>query len=471
MRHKQGKSRHQTTLFPESLDALLPADHPVRVIDAFVDILDLAQLGFAKAITRQTGRRPYHPGDLLKLYLYGYLNQVRSSRRLERESHRNIELLWLLNRLCPDFKTIADFRRENSSAIQKACREFVLFCREQKLFGAQLIAIDGSKFQAASSGRQMYTADQIAEQMQRVEMSIAVYLQALEQSEENEAQEEKDHLKTKAALAALLERKNKLQKVQEEMKEHRQRQGSITETEAHSMQHGTGQVLASYNVQTAVDSKHQLIVHHEVLQENNDTGQLYPMAHEAKEVLEAESLNVVADTGYSNGEQFHQCEQENIEAYVPPKRGSNTQGDYFEKTEFVYDGVTDSYCCPAGERLPRKTHSTKKKLIWYTTEKCTGCELKHQCTGAQKRWVSRHFYEKEFEEMERRIKNHPEMMKKRKAVVEPPFGTIKRMMGNPRFLCRGLKQVKSEMSLSVMAYNFLRVLNIWGAKEFMARLV
>lgn len=469
MRHIQGQSRYQTTLIPESLDELIPRNHPVRVIDAFVDMLDLTNLGFIKAIAKKTGRPPYHPGDLLKLYLYGYLNQIRSSRGLEKESHRNMEVLWLINRLSPDFKTIADFRKENSLAIQQACREFILFCREQALFGSELVAIDGSKFQAASSKKQCYTLNELKEQNARVEQSINDYLQALEQSEDQSVIENTELNVTQDALTALQQRKDKLKKLQQKMDETGQKAGCMTEEDARLMRSSQGQTITGYNVQTAVDSKHSLIICHEVTQESNDTRQLFPMACQAKEVLKVKELQVVADAGYSNGEHAHYCEEANIQTYVPTNRAINTTGN-FDKSAFSYDEKKDAYLCPAGEWLHHKTVATKDKLHLYTNENCGGCSLKSQCTSANKRWVSRHFYEDALNRMEIRAQQNSWIMKKRRSIVEHPFGTLKRMMGNRRFLTRGLNNVKGEMALSILAYNFLRVINILGVSNLITKM-
>ncbi len=469
MEHIQGQSRHQATLFPESLDELIPGDHPIRVIDAFVDSLDLSALSFAKAQPSPTGRPPYHPGDLLKLYLYGYLNQVRSSRRLEREAARNIEVLWLLNRLAPDFKTIANFRQDNPKAIVGVCRAFTLFCREQALFGAELVAIDGSKFAAVASRKQVYTPKRLDQELKRVEHHIEEYLQTLDTADATEPPEGTAAVNTPHALQALHERRAQLQALALQMQAQDQTQQVATEPEARLLRTGEGHTVG-YNVQTAVDVKHKLIVSFDVCQDGNDHRRLYPMATAAQETLEAETLTVVVDTGYRNGEQAAACEARHITVVAPAPRVVNPKGDYFTRDRFAYDPDTDTYRCPAGARLTRSRTDRKLQVRHYTTRACQRCALRPQCTGARQRTVLRHFYAEQVEAMDHRAKAHPELMTARRCTAEHPFGTIKRMMGIPRFLTRGLTKVRAEMALSITAYNLLRVINILGVPAVLNRL-
>jgi len=469
MQHIQGESRHQTTLFPPSLDELIPSDHPVRVIDAFVESLDLSALAFAKSQPAPTGRPPYHPGDLLKLYLYGYLNQVRTSRRLEREAARNLEVLWLINRLCPDFKTIANFRQDNPKAIVGVCRAFVLFCREQGLFGAELVAIDGSKFAAVASRKQVYTPKRIEQEIGRIEEHIGEYLSVLDAADAADATEETQAGDTKAALAALFARRAELQALALQMQAQGQTQQVATEPDARLLRTGEGHTVG-YNVQTAVDAKHKLIVSFEVCQDGNDHRKLYPMATAAQETLNAETLTVVVDTGYRNGEQAAACEARNITPVAPAPRVVNPKGDYFTRDRFAYDPDTDTYRCPAGARLTRSRTDRKLQVRHYTTSACRRCALRPQCTGARQRTVLRHFYAEQVEAMDHRAKACPELMTARRCTAEHPFGTIKRMMGIPRFLTRGLTKVRAEMALSITADNLLRVINILGVPAVLNRL-
>ena len=469
MGHIQGQSRHQSALFPPSLDELIPADHPVRVIDAFVESLDLAALAFAKAEPAATGRPPYHPGDLLKLYLYGYLNQVRSSRRLEREAARNIELLWLLNRLCPDFKTIANSRRDTPPAIVGVCRAFTLFCRSQALFGAELVAIDGSKFEAVASRKQVVTPKRIAAELASIEERIGQYLRSLDEADVSEPAVPSSG-DTHSAIETLRARQQQWQALAGEMQTQNETQRVITEPEARLMRASGGGHVVGYNVQTAVDARHHLIASFEVCQDGNDHRQLYPMAAAAQEMLQAPTFTVVADTGYRNGEQAAQCEARGITPVAPAPRVVNPRGDYFTRDRFAYDSATDTYRCPAGEVLTRGRTDHTAQVYHYTTGACRGCERRPQCTGAPRRTVLRHFYATQVEAMDRRAQERPELMTARRCLAEHPFGTIKHMMGLPRFLVRGLTKVKAEMALSITAYNLRRAINILGVPRLLERL-
>lgn len=470
MSHIRGQSRQQSTLFPEVLDDFIPAEHPVRVVDAFVDSLDLQALDFAKVEPAATGRPPYHPGDLLKLYVYGYLNQVRSSRRLERESQRNVELLWLLNRLRPDFKTIADFRKENPKAIVGVCRAFVRFCHEQALYGAELIAIDGSKFKAVASKKALYTPKRLKRELARLDARIEAYLAALDAADAAEPAAVAGVGDTGAALEALQQRRGELQALAAEMSAKGEKQHVTTEPEAKLMRQAGGGHAVGYNVQTAVDSQHGLIASHDVTQECNDHGQLFPTAKAAKQALQAEHLTVVADVGYQNGEQGAACEAAGITAVVPSQQPVNPCGKFFDKSQFVYEPEHDQYRCPAGEVLRVVRTDRKLKVRYYGTPACATCLLRPKCTKASHRTVNRHFFANQVEAMNRRAKAHPEWMAKRRCLSEHPFGTMKRLMGDARFLMRGLTNVRTEMALSVLSYNLLRVTNILGVKTLCARL-
>ncbi|TNG03551.1 MAG: IS1182 family transposase [Gammaproteobacteria bacterium] len=463
MRHIQGQNRHQLALLPESLDELIAEDHPVRVIDFLVDGLDLDALGFVHAIPKATGRPPYDPGDLLKLYLYGYLNQIRSSRRQGRESRRNLELMWLINRLTPDFKTIADFRRDNGEAIVQVCREFVLFCRGQRLLGGGLVAIDGSKFEASNSPRQVISQQQLEAELVQLDAQIQAWIEAVEANDaaDDEQVPPSDGGSTQIALDALKAERATIQKRLERMRAEKLRQQPTTDPDARCQQGGR----VGYNVQTAVDSHHQLIVHHEVIQSRNDENALYPMAQAARRVLDQEKLTVVADAGYSNGEAFDQCEDDGITPFVPVQRAKNNKGDYFGKSAFHYEPQTDCFRCPAGHHLHYKTRTLKKKLRLYTSKACGECAIKPQCTGSKQRWVSRHFHEEALARVKQRSEQRRDLMRQRRQIVEHPFGTIKRMMGQPRFLMRGLRQVKGEIALSVLAYNLMRSINVLGVHK------
>ena len=470
-----GRSRDQGSLFPVVLDDLVPQEHVVRVIDALVGGLDLVALGFGKAEPAGTGRPPYDPGDVLKLYWYGYLNQVRSSRRLERECGRNVELMWLLNGLAPDHKTIAEFRRGNALAFKAVCRAFVRFCAEAQLIGGQWVAIDGSKFQAVASKRSVVSAAKLDEQLKSIDRQVQGYLETLEAADQAEAgTEEPNQEAVRAALARLEGRRADVASAQAILEELKESQHVVGESEAKLMKTGHGPSLVAYNVQTAVDAKHKLVVHHEVTNELADNRSLLPMATAAKEALGAETLSVVADAGYSNGEQLKGCEQAGITPYVPVQRALNNQGEgrYFERAAFAYDAGADTYRCPAGELLRRKTINREARLVLYSTAACGGCALKGQCTGAKQRWVSRHFEEEVLERTRQRLERYPAAMALRRESAEHPFANLKYgILGNARLLLRGLNGAGAEIALAVLAYNFRRALNLLGASAMKQRLV
>lgn len=465
----EGVSRDQATLFPERLDELIKADAQVRVVDAFVDSLDLRELGFTKAVPASEGRPPYNPADLLKLYIYGYLHQVRSSRRLERECQRNIEVLWLLNRLAPDFKTIADFRRDNRAAIGKVCRWFVQFCRGQGLFGAELVAIDGSKFAAQNSPQRAHTVAQIKEQEAQLEKRIGTYLAVLDKADAGEAAEEITPGDTRAALALLEVRRADVVQTLKLMEAMELSQVTLSDPDSRLMRQARGGSAVSYNVQIAVDDRHGLIAHHAVTQDVSDQNQLAAVAQGAKEELGCDTLQAVADSGYADAEQIKHCEDTGITAFVPHPRSINTKGDFFPKSRFVYEPEQDQYRCPAGEILRFHSTSDKKQASNYVGVNCTGCALKPQCTKADARWVTRHHYEEVLDGLAERMKERPGIMKRRAALAEHPFGIIKAMMGTARFLCRGMEAVTAEMNLSVLAFNLKRTVAVLGTAELLSR--
>lgn len=467
MHHIRGQCRTQTTMFPEALEDLIDPQAPVRVIDAFIARLDLAALGFARAIPAPTGRPGYDPADLLKLYVYGYLHRVRSSRCLERECARNVELMWLLHRLAPDFKTIADFRKDNAAALVGVCRAFIGFCRAQSLFGAELIAIDGSKFQAAASRKQVWTPKRLAKVQAALDARIAEYLRALDAADAAEASAPSGD--TEAALARLKAEGAKLQALATQMQQTGAAQRVAAEPEARLMRTAKAGYQVAYNVQTAVDAKHALIAAFEVTNDGNDHHQPLPMAHAAQAALQAKTLTVVADTGYRNGEQAAQCEALGITAVVPAPTVVNPKGeDHYPKTAFTYDPAHDTYRCPAGETLKRYKTDAKQKTHYYTTRACGACALKPACTKAKQRSIARHAFEAWVERLDQRAKAAPELLKRRHALAEHPFGGLKHLLGYPRFLVRGLKKVNAEMALAVLGYNLKRVINLRGAGNLIA---
>lgn len=467
MGYVRGEGRDQGSLFPVRLEELIPEQHLVRVIDAFVDRLDLIQLGFEKAAPASTGRPAYDPADLLKLYLYGYLNRVRSSRRLERECQRNVEMMWLLGRLAPDHKTIADFRRLNGKGLRAACATFVRFCRSAGLLGGEWVAIDGSKFRAVASNDKAMTRKRLKEEQLKLEERVAQYLADLDRSDRDEGEAHLREDQLKAALEALERNADALQ-LMEEAGLTQQVEG---ESEAKLMHTRSG-IQVAYNVQTAVDAKHAVVVAHEVTSEATDNRSLEPMAQAAKQVLGVESLKVAADAGYSSGEQAAACEASGIEPYVPPNRSDTPgAGGVFSKVEFKYDAQSDTYRCPANQLLRRKQLMRKERAVLYTTDACSKCRLRKRCTTGRQRHIMRHLFEDALQRLKKRVEEHPEAMRIRRCTVEHPFGTLKyQIFGHPRFLLRGRWGAGSEMALGILAYNLKRALAVLGMDGFCQKL-
>ena len=469
MSHLEGESRDQGSLLPAVLDDYVAAEHPVRVIDAFVESLDLGALGFSRVVAAATGRPGYAPGSLLKVYVYGYLNQVRSSRRLARECERNVEVMWLLRRLTPRFKTIADFRRDHPQAIVAVCRAFTRFCRELGLFSAQLVAVDGTKVGAVASRKRVMTPKRVEQEQTRVEARIAAYLQAMDEADEEEAEPSAAPQDVRAALEALKSRRSELQALASQMADEGLGQVVEGEPDAKLMRGAHGH-LTGYNAQIAVDEKHHLIAASEVTNECNDHRQLLPMGEAAKASLGVERLEVVADTGYANGEQGRACAERGITACVPRPTVVNPRGDYFTRERFSYDAESDSYRCPAGETLPRRRTSRTQQQYQYWSKACGECALKGQCTDRKQRVIVRSFFEPDVEAMNERAKSDPKRMCLRHSLAEHPIGTMKWLMGVPRFLVRGLGKVRGEFGLVVLGYNLKRVIAVLGVRTVLQRL-
>lgn len=476
MPHIQGRDRHSEVQFPPTLDDYIDAENPVRFIDAFVDQLDLAKLGFVRVAAAVEGRPGYHPGDLLKLYLYGYLNRIRSSRALERETHRNVELMWLLKQLRPDHKTIADFRKVHSEALRGVCREFTQLCKELELFGGELVAVDGSKFLAVNSRERNFGLSKLKTILQALDEQIATYLSELD---EQDAQALVESMAAKEALSAKLvrlqARKAKHEALQAQMDEQGQTQLSLTDPDSRFMVNGSSGAVC-YNVQTAVDAKHKLIVAHDVTNEVTDQLCLATMALQAQEALSVKAMEVVADRGYYDAQNVKQCLDAGITPYVAkPPTSKNGPLGRFTKTAFAYQAEVDEYECPAGERLTFRYESVEKgrqkRHYKLSASACRACELREQCTvnsaGRRiSRWVDEHL----LEQMSERVRANPQRMRQRQEIVEHPFGTLKRGMNQGYFLCRGLTKVRGEMSLSILSYNLKRVFNILGVEQMIAAL-
>ncbi len=472
-RFVEGEDRSQSTLLPERLDDYVTEDNPVRVVDVFVDNLDLTALGFDRAIAQATGRPGYHPATLLKIYIYGYLNRVQSSRRLEREAQRNIELMWLTGRLAPDFKTIADFRRDNGAAIRRVCREFVVLCRRLDLFSQALVAIDGSKFKAVNNRDRNYTRAKVQRRIEQIEESVARYLSELDSADRQGAAPvaEARTTRLREKVEKLQSEMQRMQALAKEVEAAPDQQISLTDPDARSMAtSGKGTGTVGYNVQTAVDAQHHLIVDHQVTNIGNDRSQLATMAKRARTAMQAEHIEVVADRGYFSGEEIVACEEVGITAYVPRPQTSNNQAKgLFGKRDFVYLSETDSYRCPAGQSLIWRFTTVEKGLTLhcYWSSACKTCPLKTQCTSSPQRRVKRWEHEAVIDAMQQRLDQDPDKMRIRRQTVEHPFGTLKAWMGSTHFLMRTLNHVSTEMSLHVLAYNLKRVMKILGIAPLM----
>jgi transposase len=473
-RFVEGVDRGQSTLFPQYLEDWICEDNPVRAVDIFVDGLDLAEHGFSGIEPEATGRPSYHPSVLLKLYIYGYLNRVQSSRRLEREAGRNVEAMWLTGRLAPDHKTIADFRKDNGPAIRKVCAQFVALCRELGLLMSASVAIDGSKFKAVNNRDKNFTRAKMERRLAQIEESVARYLSQLDTADRQEPSEalaaKVAHLKEK--LVKLASELQRLKAIEKEMLASPDQQISLTDPDSRSMAtSGRGSGVVGYNVQIAVDTQHHLIVTHEVTNTGSDRSQLANMASQAKEVLHADRLDVVADRGYFNGTEILACGQADITVTLPKPMTSGAKADgRFGKQDFVYLPTEDVYRCPAGEKLTYRFTGEEagKMLRHYWTTACPTCPLKSQCTPASLRRVARWEHEHVLEAVQQRLDENPQAMRQRRETAEHPFATLKMRMGATHFLMKRLPKVATEMALHVLAYNLTRVMNIMGVQPLLA---
>ena len=471
-RFVQCEERTQDSVLPYRLEDYVTEDNPVRVIDVFVCELDLTGLGFDGMHPQATGRPGYHPSALLKIYLYGYLNRIQSSRRLERETQRNVELMWLTGRLMPDFKTIANFRKDNGPAIRDVCRQFIVLCRKLNLFSQAVVAVDGSKFKAVNNRDRNFTSAKVQRRMEQIEASINRYLSALDVADQQEAGTEHGRSsKLKAKIEALKQRMQQLKEIGVLVQAAPDKQISLTDPDARSMAtSGKGTGVVGYNVQTAVDAQHHLIVAHEVTNVGNDRGQLASMAQQAQTAMGRKDLEAIADKGYFKGEEILACESVGITPFVPRPltSGSKAEGR-FGKQDFVYEAEDNTYRCPAGQRLTWRFASVEDGMTLhsYWTSACQACPLKAKCTTGKERRIKRWEHESVLETMQQRLDQAPEKMAVRRQTVEHPFGTIKAWMGATHFLTKTLGRVSTEMSLHVLAYNLKRVMKVLGVVPLM----
>jgi transposase len=473
-RFVEGIDRRQSTLFPECVEDWISEDNPVRVIDVFVETLDLAEMAFEGVDPAATGRPAYHPSVLLKLYIYGYLNRVQSSRRLEREAGRNLEVMWLLGRLAPDHKTIADFRKDNGAAVRRVCARLVDLCRDMGLLTTTSVAIDGSKFKAVNNRDKNFTRAKVERRRAQLEESVARYLSQLDTADRQEPTEALGVKVTrlKEKLTKLKEQMGKLSVYEKQMLASPDQQISLTDPDSRSMAtSGRGSGVVGYNVQVAVDTEHHLIVTHEVTNCGSDRAQLANIAKQAKAVLKTETLEAVADRGYFSSPEILECHEAGITVTLPKPLTSGAKSEgRFGKQDFAYLPAEDVYRCPAGERLSyRYTNEEAGKMLRrYWTTACSGCSLKSLCTTGPERRITRWEHEHLLEAVQERLDANPHAMRQRRETVEHPFGTMKARMGATHFLTKTLPKVAAEMALSVLAYNLTRVMNIVGTKSLMA---
>jgi transposase len=483
---KTGESREQASLLPPRIEDYVGPNNPVRAIESFVCALDLAKLGFLHADRGvEVGQPPYDPADLLKLYLYGYINQVRSSRRLEREACRNLELIWLLKNLRPGYRTIAHFRKENWKVLKAVNRLFVLLARELGLVGGAIVAIDGAFFHGNASKESVFTRKRLAEQIANLDSEIEAYGRSLD---DNDAAETKEPTKDRAngpgvggdlsaEVAALMAKRWRAEADLARLKVNGETQLSLTDPDARLLVKN-GQGIAGYNVQTAVDDQHKLIVASEVVNDSSDVGQLHAMAKAAKDALEVEALQALADEGYYSSLELKACEDDGIVAYVPVPEGNGQlekQGRFSLK-DFSYDPTADAYRCPAGALLQpmkgRWKNTSGRTEIRYasSTKTCRTCPLRTRCLSpkAPRRTIGRWEHEDVLERHRARMQGAGELMRRRSSIVEHPFGTLKCRAGYRHFLVRGFNKVRGEWSLMTLCYNFTRVLNILGFERFLA---
>ena len=476
-----GVDRGQATMLPECLEDWVDENNPVRAVDVFVEALDLSDLGFAGVQAQATGRPGYHPSVLLKLYIYGYLNRVQSSRRLECEAGRNLEVMWLTGRLAPDHKTIADFRKDNGPAIKKVCAQFVELCREMGLLAQASVAIDGSKFKAVNSRDNNFTKGKLERRLKQIEESVARYMGQLDTADRRTATGEdpsetvlltKTRLKEK--LVKLEEEVKRLKAIEQQVLASPDQQISLTDPDCRSMAtSGRGSGMVAYNVQSAVDTTHHLIVAHEVTNVGSDRSQLATMAQAAKAALHSDNLDVVADRGYFKGEEILACEAAGITVTLPKPQTSGAKSDgRFGKPDFVYLLAEDVYRCPAGEKLQYRYTSDEDGLQMrsYWTNACASCAIKSQCTTGKERRVKRWEHEHVVEAAQERLDKNPQAMRIRRETVEHPFATLKMRMGATHILMKQLKNVATEMALNVLGYNLTRVMTIIGVKPLLAAL-
>ncbi len=465
-----GIDRNQKIMFPEYVEDYISDDNPIRVIEEYVETINFKEMGFTKTTEIRAGAPGYHPSILMKLYLYGYLNGIRSTRKLENEANRNIEVMWLLRRLKPDFKTIADFRKENRSNLVRVFKDFSFLCKELGLYGKELIAVDGTKIKANNSKRNNYNQKKIDRQVKYIDEKTQEYLKALEESdltEESQVKYSSEEIKEK--LEYLKQRKNAYEAIEQGLKESGETEISTVDPDSRLMENKKNGLEMGYNLQIAVDSKHKLIVDFDVTQNASDQGNLNSMSLKAKDAFdmkEKDKLELLADKGFYQAEDLKKCEDNNTITYVSKQAYANSTNDReFYTDKFKYDKDRDIYLCPGGYELNKIKHRKEdlESFKYRNYEACKNCEYKTRCTTAKKgRTISRSKDQDFLDKVDARTQENMDKYLQRQMIVEHPYGTIKRTMNAGYYLCRGMESVLGETSLIMLAYNFKRVLNIIG---------
>jgi len=468
MRHITGTAREQIWLEAPSLDDYVGEDNLVRLIDLFVDAQDLEKMGFSHSKTKETGRPPYHPGDMAKLYIYGYLNRTRSSRRLEAETLRNVEVMWLMKNLKPDDKTICNFRKENPDGIKELYRSFNKICLQASLIGGEISSLDGTKIKADNSRKNRYTKEEAANILLRLDKKVDEYMAELDK---NDAETDFDREKVMSILNRLSERKTKFETILRKIEENGGEPVCTTDEEAKLMKQGGGKGFdVCYNVQAAVDGKHGLVVEYEVTDSCNDMNELSGMAIAAKDAMEADKLKILADTGYSNGKEISKCEESGIECYIPSAKPSRQPEDErYHRKNFPYSPETDTVTCPEGNELSyKRTRERDGNRVYANRSACLSCLCKEKCTKSKTlREIEINPYQPCVILANDRAKANPDLYKRRQELSEHPFGVVKSVWGFGQFLCRGKAKTSCETALMFLAFNLRRAINVKGVKKLM----
>jgi transposase len=469
--HKKGRGRLEQALLPAALEDYVKSNNPVRAIDAFVNSLDLMKMGFKYSMPKGKGRPPYDPGDLLKLFIYGYMKRVPSTRMLERESQVNIEVKWLIRELEPDFKTIARFRSENSEAIEKVFQRLVEIGVRKNFLSKLVAVIDGSRFKGVNSIDRVYSKEKLEKKIEKTKESVREYIKQVEERDEQEEDPEaftEEELQEK--IKEMQEELKKLEDLEDKLDKSGQAKISRTDPDTRVMKIGS-KTLVGYNVQTAVDPLYKLIVAFDVTNDRSDTKNLYSMALRASKAVENPNISILTDGGYYDFDEIHKCVESGITPYMrQPNRPRNLK--VFPKTKFLYDPQKDQYSCPANQLLTFRSNVSNGRggiVKAYRTRACRNCRIKNQCTKTKSRTIRRHLFEQDAEAMALRVKSRPKFMRSRKEIIEHVFGCLKSAMNLREFNSKGLQKVRAEFSFGAIAFNLKRLINVFGTQQLIGK--